>query len=172
MEQLIGLPGYDREVFARVWRRVSPGAGCPVEPAPLTLPPPPPDFCEGLGKTLRGLVDGCLADAAAYAALARRNGRGRQRLAGLSQKKTAAARRLSGAYFLESGVRYWPRPAASGQEGYFPLLRRQFFRERDLAEELSALAQGTGDVSLEGLYQSLWEDAQEAMKAIRELAEE
>ncbi len=166
MEQPIGLLGCDREMFAQVWRRVSPGAGCPVEVAPLTLPPPSP------GKTLRELVDAHLCDAGVYAGLARANGRGRQRLAGLARKKTAAARRLSGAYFLQSGLRYWPPAAGPGQGDYFPALRRQFFRERALAQELSALAQGTEDADLEALYQSLWQDAQEAAKIIRELVEE
>ncbi len=166
MEQQIGLLGCDREMFAQVWRRVSPGAGCPVEVTPLTLPPPSP------GKTLREMVDAHLCDAGVYAALARTNGRGRQRLTGLSHKKTAGARRLSGAYFLESGVRYWPQAATPALGGYFPALRRQFFREKALMEQLSALAQGTEDNDLEGLYQGLWQDAQEAMKVIRELVEE
>lgn len=166
MEQQIGLLGCDREMFAQVWRRVSPGAGCPVEAIPMTLPQKSP------GKTLRGLVDSHLCDANLYAALARQNSRGRPSLAGLSRKKTAAARRLSGAYFLESGLRYWPQAGTPAQEGYFPALRRQFFRERALAQELSTLAQGTEDPDLERLYQGLWQDAQEAIKTIRELVEE
>ncbi len=166
MENQIGLLGCDREMFAQVWRRVSPGAGCPVEVAPLTLPP------KGPGGTLRELVDAHLCDAGAYAALARRSGQGRQRLAGLSRKKTAGARRLSGAYFLESGVKYWPQTASPAPGGYFPALRRQFFREKALAQTLSDLAQGAEDHDLESLFQSLWQDAQEAMRVIRELVEE
>ncbi len=166
MEQRIGLLGCDREMFAQVWRRVSPGAGCPVEVKPMTLPAASP------GKTLRELVDGHLCDAAVYAALARMNGRGRPRLAALSRKKTAGARRLCGAYFLASGLRYWPQTPPPSVGDYFPALRRQFFRERALGEQLSALAQAAEDADLEALYQSLWQDAQEAVRVIRELVEE
>lgn len=166
MEQPIGLLGCDREMFAQVWRRVSPGAGCPVEAIPVTLPPPSP------GKTLRELVDAHLWDAGLYAALAQQNSRARPRLVGLARKKTAGARRLSGAYFLESGLRYWPQLGSPAHGGYFPALRQQFFRERALAQELSTLAQSTEDPDLERLYHSLWQDAQEAMKTIRELVEE
>ncbi len=166
MEQPIGLLGCDREMFAQVWRRVSPGAGCPVEAIPVTLPPASP------GKTLRGLVDAHLWDAQVYAALARQAPRARQSLTALARKKTAGARRLSGAYFLESGVKYRPQVGPPAQEGYFPALRRQFFRDKTLMEQLSALAQGSEDQDLEALYQSLWQDAQEAMRVIRELVEE
>ncbi len=166
MEQPIGLLGCDREMFAQVWRRVSPGAGCPVEVAPLTLPPASP------GKTLRELVDSHLWDAQVYAGLGRQNPRARQSLGTLARKKTADARRLSGAYFLASGLRYWPQGSSPAQGEYFPTLRRQFFRERALAEELSALAQAAEDADLESLYQSLWQDAKEAIRTIRELVEE
>ncbi len=163
MEQPIGLLGCDREMFAQVWRRVSPGAGCPVEVKPMTLPAVSP------GKTLRELVDRCLTDAGVYAALARVNGKARPRLAALSRKKTAGARRVSGAYFLESGLRYWPQGVSPAGGDYFPALRRQFFREKALMERLNTLAQGTEDPDLEALYQSLGQDAQEAIQTIREL---
>ena len=136
----------DRETFESVWSRVCPSGEGPVQvaaqpPALAEIPAP-----EMVSAQLQALVGDCLADAAVYRALARR-GRAAGTLEKLGKAKTGHARRLSAAYFLRSGVRYWPIGAIARPDPrslFFPTLRRQFLDEGRRADQLEALGKSGG----------------------------
>ena len=141
-----GMCGSDREVFERVWRRVmeTGGGESPVEvvpaeeaalpapaqplpapavPAPAAVDPEDALCCLGpasaaYGGALQRFIEGELQDAVTYAALARRGRhRAAARFAALADQERRHAKRLSTAYFLISGVRYWPAswPSSGGR---------------------------------------------------------
>ena len=139
MEQT-SIPGVDREVFERVWRRVMPDerGDCPftlpaegeaaVEETALAVPAAAEARIVTLGQadeghdiqclgpasaaygaSLQGYIDDELSDWRSYQALARRTpGGGGRALAAIAADERRHAKKLSTAYFLISGVRYWP----------------------------------------------------------------
>lgn len=142
----------DRETFAQVWSRVDAQGTGPVEPVPIPesggrAQPQP-------GLALQELVAECLAGAEAYRALARRARRSGAELSALRDQKTAQAKRLSAAYFLRSGVRYWPKPAMSEGQSFFAALRERHLAEGQLCQRLEELAQ-TASEELAELYAQL-----------------
>ena len=81
-------------------------------------------------------------------------------LAGLAGEKKRRAKRLSAAYFLISGVRYWPEgekcpPVTS----YLGTLRRRFAQEQ---ATMAAYLTGTETTTDPCLQQLFWEHAREA----------
>ena len=125
------LPGCDREVFERVWKRVMPNerGDCPFEvveaaarpslPAVVVQDTPAEEEEETVtclgpssavhGPQLQQYIDQELAAHRCCQALARRvPGAGGRMLSGLAAEQRRRAKRLSTAYFLISGVRYWP----------------------------------------------------------------
>ena len=98
------------------------GTAAPAAPRPMG---PHGDFpretgvlgegCLDCGPLLQELVRRELTDCREYQALARRAGGSPGRvLAGLAGEKKRRAKRLSAAYFLISGVRYWPEGRRRG----------------------------------------------------------
>lgn len=189
-----GLLGCDREVFAQVWSRVSPGAGGMVEPTPLEPAEKPAggtaaapgsqaapaaremvSFGEddGEGKRLQGLILACLNEAAVYQDLTRRSRRAKGDLTALARKKVHQAKRLSTAYFLMTGVRYWPNRAVSVNppQSFFPVLRQRFLNEGRMAGELEQLSRAAAEPYLGELYLSLAEEAREMTHIIRLVVE-
>lgn len=165
-------PG-DPAVFAQVWSRVAPGEDCPVEPvAPANVPAPLPQE-DPRGPRLQAMVRDCLQDAAAYRALTRRSRRSRQELTDLAGWKTRQAKRLSAAYFLLSGVRYWPQAATAVEppESFFPVLRQQFLAERRRAEAWRELGQQEQDPDLRELYLTLADEANTLARTLRQIIE-
>lgn len=179
-----GMLGCDREVFAQIWGRVDPGGSGPVEVAPAPADAPGPEeadaqgpVCLGQedmeGQRLQELIRSALSDASIYQGLTRRSRRARQELSELARHKTRQAKRLSAAYFLMTGVRYWPQETTpvNPPESFFPVLRQQFLAERRRREALGALAKETADPSLRELYLSLAEEAGELVYTIRLIVE-
>lgn len=164
-----GMLGCDREVFARVWSRVSPEGGGLVEPAPA---PEPPEEESG-GRRLQALTLTCLEEAATYRELLRQSRRARRELTELTERKLRQAKRLSAAYFLMTGVRYWPRETARPEpvQSFFSTLRQRFLTEGRMAGELDALSRETGDPELETLYRTLAGEARELTRLIRFIVE-
>lgn len=182
-----GLLGCDREVFAQVWGRVRPQGDGPVEPAAEPGP------CQGEGETapapmvpaelggtagqsgrrLQGLTLDCLTDAAAYRDLARRTRRAVSGLQALAQRKTHQAKRLSTAYFLLTGVRYWPKEVTPVEppEPFFPALRQRFLTEGRRRETLDRLARETEEPNLRELYLDLALETGEMVRAVRTIVE-
>ncbi len=138
MEDKLGMVGCDREVFQRVWDRVGTGELSPVEVKPaLAVPPPDRD-----GVRLQRCVHRCLEDASVYQALAARSSRQRGTLMSLRRRKIAQAKHFAAAYFLKSGVRYWPQVNVTLEADFYLTLRRQFLAEGQWAEELGGMGEG------------------------------
>lgn len=170
----------DPAVFAQVWSRVAPGEDCPVEPtAPLPVPQSPGPGPATVpqedprGHQLQAMVRECLHDAATYRALTRRSRRSRQELADLAGWKTRQAKRLSAAYFLLSGVRYWPQAATAPEppESFFPVLRQQFLAERRRTDAWRELGEREPDPDLQALYLTLAQEAGDLAQTLRLIVE-
>ena len=102
-----------------------------------------------------------LADAREYQQLSRRAGGPPARmLAALSGEKKHRAKRLAAAYFLISGVRYWPveQAVVSLDLPLAALLRRRFWEEQEGEAAYRAAAAATADPCLQELYIELAED--------------
>lgn len=176
-----GMLGCDREVFAQVWGRVAPGGDSPVEVAPQP-PEQTPQAAQGPvslgedhpeGGRLQELTRRALSDASVYQELTRRSRRARLELNELAGRKTRQAKRLSAAYFLMTGVRYWPRETTpvNPPESFFPVLRQQFLAEGEQAKALRQAAQGVEEPMLRELYLSLAEEADEVVYTLRLIVE-
>ncbi len=158
----------DRETFEAVWSRVCPSGEGPVQVAALAEIPAP----ETVSAQLQALVADCLADAAVYRGLARR-GRAAGTLEKLGRAKTGHARRLSAAYFLRSGVRYWPVGAVAKPDPrslFFPTLRRQFLDEGGRAVQMEALGSAGGG-ELTELCGQLARETRELARAVWRMVE-
>ncbi len=160
----------DRETFAQVWSRVSPKGEGPVEVIP---PADGPEADAGNARQLQELVLTMLTDASVYRDLARRTRRSVAAVTGLGRLKTAQARQLGAAYFLMTGVRYWPAGATpvNPPEGFFPALRERFLAEGRLAGTLEALANQAAGPDLRELYQDLARETRELTRTIRMIVE-
>lgn len=169
-QPLVGMLGCDRDVFARVWSRVSPhpGEACPIEvlpphtpaartPAPALKPavdapgddePTPSDVpCLGRsgedhGELLQSFIRHELEDWRTYQALsARATGQNARTLASIAADERRHARRLSAALFLISGLRFLPEvPMPRPARGAFWAALRQRFWEEQHGAALYAAA--------------------------------
>lgn len=186
-----GQCGADREVFERVWRRVMPEdrPDCPftlyseeemeqaaVQPAEekrTELVPIPAEQSDGDGAVLQAFIADELSDWRTYQTLARRipGGNGRA-LMGVAADERRHAGRLSAAYFLLSGVKFWP-PAEPEltKEGWMAILRRRYWAERKGAEAYRTAAGRTGDSALRELYLELAGDEEAHAGVIRGILE-
>lgn len=186
-----GQCGADREVFERVWRRVMPEdrPDCPftlyseeeteqmpIQPAEerkTELVPVPAEQSGGDGAVLQAFIADELSDWRTYQTLARRipGGNGRA-LMGVAADERRHAGRLSAAYFLLSGVKFWP-PAELEltKEGWMALLRRRYWAERKGAEAYRTAAGRTGDSALRELYLELAGDEEAHAGVIRGILE-
>lgn len=93
-----------------------------------------------------------------YRHLARRvTGRAARTLSTLASEKHRQARRLAAAYFLISGVRYWPtdRLDAPRVSTWLGTLRRRFAMEQQMESRYRAAALDTADPCLADLYSEL-----------------
>ena len=184
-----GQCGADREVFELVWRRVMPEdrPDCPftlyseeeqvaVQPAEerkAELVPVPAEQSGGDGAVLQAFIADELSDWRTYQTLARRipGGNGRA-LMGMAADERRHAGRLSAAYFLLSGVKFWP-PAEPElpREGWMAILRRRYWAERKGAEAYRTAAGHTGDSALRELYLELAGDEEAHAGIIRGILE-
>lgn len=146
---------------------------CPCLPAPARHPKghsPHSDFphaggvlgegCLECAPLLQEFIRRELADLREYQALARRAGGNPGRvLAGLAGEKKRRAKRLSAAYFLISGVRYWPEGTGNPPiTSYLGTLRRRFAQEQTTMAAYLAGAESTTDPCLQQLF---WDHAKE-----------
>lgn len=205
MEQT-SIPGVDREVFERVWRRVMPDerGDCP-----FTLPEAEGQAADGetalavpqamearivtldqadeghdiqclgpasaaYGASLQGYIDDELSDWRSYQALARRTpGGGGRALAAIAADERRHAKKLSTAYFLISGVRYWPEVRSSQTAA--PLhaaLRERFWAEQRGAAAYQAAAAETADPCLKELFSELAGEEEAHVWTIRGVLEQ
>lgn len=136
----------DPETFRRVWARVMPdGEGSPIalepeRPEKQEKPQNPPEEKpapeQEPGADLEMLMDRTRTAAESAQSLARRAGRYSQSMGTLAAEDRTALRRLSAAYYLETGRAYLPPKSAKGPEpeilSLAPALRRQYQREEAL----------------------------------------
>lgn len=198
------IPGVDREVFERVWRRVMPDdrADCPFtlaeqeEQSSSALPAlavPASAQVVTLGQTdegadiaclgpasaaygtaLQGYIDDELADWRRYQALARRTpGSGGRMLAAVAADERRHAKKLSTAYFLISGVRYWPEiRAAQPAAPLHAALRERFWAEQRGAASYQAAAEEASDSCLKELFSELAVEEEVHVWTIRSVLEQ
>ena len=125
------------------------------------------------GALLQEFIDRELADWRNYLALSRRApAAGGRALAAMAAEERRHGKRLSAAYFLISGVHYWPVERLQGPagRGAFPALLRQCFagEQRGAAAYLAA-AEETADPALAALYQELARDEVRHAQLLRAL---
>ena len=109
-----------------------------------------------------------------YRHLARRvTGSAARSLSALASEKHRQARRLAAAYFLISGVRYWPtdRLAVPRTASWLGTLRRRFSREQQVESRFRAEALDTEDPCLADLYRELADGCADFAAALRALLE-
>lgn len=135
---------HDPETFRRVWARVMPdGEGSPIalEPEPSERTEQqerPPEERSGPerepGASLEMLIDRTRAAFESAQHLARRAGRYGQSVGAVAAEDRTALRRLSAAYYLETGQDYRSNRTPQSPEplALAPALRRQYQREEEL----------------------------------------
>ncbi len=110
------------------------------------------------GPQIQQYIDLELADWRAYLLLSRRAQGGAARvLATIAADERRHAKRLSTAYFLISGVRYWPAERAAAPSGlpFLAALREHFMAEQRGEAAYRAAAAETSDPCLQELYLEL-----------------
>lgn len=134
----------DPETFRRVWARVMPdGEGSPIalEPEPSERTEQqerPPEEHSGPerepGASLEMLIDRTRAAFESAQNLVRRAGRYGQSIGAVAAEDRTALRRLSAAYYLETGRDYRSNRTPQSPEplALAPALRRQYQREEEL----------------------------------------
>ena len=134
----------DPETFRRVWARVMPdGEGSPIalEPEPSERTEQqerPPEERSGPerepGASLEMLIDRTRAAFESAQHLVRRAGRYGQSMGAVAAEDRTALRRLSAAYYLETGRDYRSNRTPQSPEplALAPALRRQYQREEEL----------------------------------------
>lgn len=127
------------------------------------------------GQALQGFIMDELGDMRRYQHLSRRGcgGAGRT-LAAMAADELRHARRLSAAYFLISGVWFWPEQAAApAPAGSYPaLLRRSFALEQQGAQRYLAAAEEMEDACLNRLCLELAEEEKQHAATLRALLEQ
>lgn len=134
----------DPEIFRRVWARVMPDG----EGSPIALEPEPSERTEQQeslpeersgperepGASLEMLIDRTRAAFESAQHLARRAGRYGQSMGAVAAEDRTALRRLSAAYYLETGRDYHSNRTPQSPEplALAPALRRQYQREEEL----------------------------------------
>lgn len=109
-----------------------------------------------------------------YRHLARRvTGSVARSLSALASEKHRAARKLAAAYFLISGVRYWPtdRLAAPQASSWLGTLRRRFAAEQQMENRFRVQSLDTEDPCLAELYRELADGCAAQAGALRALLE-
>ena len=128
------------------------------------------------GGQLQQFVDRALADWRSYQALARRaQGNSGRILSAIAADQRRHAKRLSTAYFLISGVRYWPAERPAGPASRTPFaaaLRERFMAEQRSAAAYQAAAAETADPCLRQLYEELSGEADAHAWLLRGILEE
>lgn len=114
-----------------------------------------------------------LADAREYQQLSRRaSGPPARMLAALAGEKKRRAKRLAAAYFLISGVRYWPEgEKCPPMPSYLGTLRRRFAQEQATMAAYLTGIETTDDPCLRQLFYDLAQGAWDHACKVRELVE-
>lgn len=172
----------DRALFARVWARTGGAAGKngPIEVLPPVSQPLP---AQTVGLDPSGGEDGAFLQASirkeltnwrAYQALsAQAGGSAGRTLSAMAADERRHVQRLSGAYFLLSGVRYFPAvpPRRGNGSGFWGDVRAWYWRERAVSAAYIEAAEKTREESLAALYRELAAEETGHAQRLRSLAE-
>ncbi|MEG2000922.1 MAG: rubrerythrin, partial [Evtepia sp.] len=109
-----------------------------------------------------------------YRVLARHVGGGAGRIfSGISADEWRHAKRLSAAYFLISGIRYFPEPTGAVPLGsYLGSLRDRFMGEQNGAAAYLSAAEGCRDACLRELFLAHAKEEQGHARLIRGIVEQ
>lgn len=130
--------------------------------------------CLEWGPLLQELIRRCLSEQKEYMKLSRRLGGTPGRVfAALAKGKLRQAKRLAAAYFLISGVHYWPQGEEAPAAGsYLGMLRRRFRQEQENMAACLAGAEGCGDPSLAQLFREVAKEDWNFSEKLRALVEQ
>lgn len=153
----------------------------PAPPQPSAPPTPRPLAVNSSAKRrageeeigLRELMDMVQTGGAAAQALARRAENGVGPLSGLATDHRKALRKLSAAYFLETGNRYQPKPYLPARSaGLIQGLRDQYLWEQRWGQACLQVANCVEEPSIRELCRDLAQDASLHTYAIRRALEQ
>lgn len=168
---------------------LTPPAVAPAVPAPVAAPSPVPScqeaasleepFCLGessaaYGADLQAFIADEVADWKLYQALSRKvSGTPARTLRAMADDEYRHAKRLAAAYFLISGVRYWPDQVPNAPaDTFLGALRARFSTEQAGGRSYRAAADRTSDQCLRELYLELAGDEDAHVWLIRGLVEQ
>ena len=128
---------------------------------------------DDLDKLLQAHIISELDDMRMYQWLSQVYTRKAQVFSRLANEELRHAKRLCAAYFLRTGIRFWPsRTIPNGKlPDYWGLLRARFLAEQSQMESYKALSKRVQEEDLAALYQELAEAEKEHAHAIRRLLE-
>jgi len=156
-----GQCGSDRELFARVWRRVMPEdrEDCPIRIVPQEEAPQNIELPVD-STSLQRFIAGEWKDARTYRALARQVfGKDARLLSQIADDEKSHARRLAAAYFVLSGIQLRPTKNEVYFRGGYPgILRQRLMEEQQGAEAYRTAAANTSDPWLRDTYNTMAED--------------
>ncbi|HIT01916.1 MAG TPA: hypothetical protein IAC21_03730 [Candidatus Enterenecus merdae] len=146
------------------------GEASPPEPSVAQSQPEPDPRTARLRAQILEALEGWQF----YRHLARRARAGARVLRTLAADQHRQARRLAAAYFLLTGVRYWPTDtlAVPARTPLWGALRRRHQAEQGAQQAYLAAAQDAGDPELAQLYQQLAQDCEEHCYQLRGLLEQ
>ena len=189
MDEIMNSRSQSQEVFERVWARVM-GSAAPQtaaqpqpEPAPArkgngksARPHPAPPRPQPQPKTccLRQQVLDSLEQWQLARLLSRRAGKQSRQMSNVAAQLHQQAKQLSAAYFLQSGVRYWPvaQLTAPRMTTYVGGLRQLYQRNQALTQEFQTCRSKAGSPDLMQLYGQLAQEGVKRAALLRQLLEQ
>lgn len=199
MDEIMNSRSQSQEVFERVWARVMGSAAPqtaaqpqpepvsqpapeaqpvmaappqrphPAPPRPQPQPQPQPKTCCLRQQVLSSLEQWQLARL-----LSRRAGKQSRQMSNVAAQLHQQAKQLSAAYFLQSGVRYWPvaQLTAPRITTYVVGLRHLYQRNQALTQEFQTCRAKAGSPDLMQLYGQLAQEGVKRAALLRQLLEQ
>ena len=204
MDEIMNSRSQSQEVFERVWARVMGSAAPqtaaqpqpepvsqpapeaqpvmapqtmaappqrphPAPPRPQPQPQPQPKTCCLRQQVLSSLEQWQLARL-----LSRRAGKQSRQMSNVAAQLHQQAKQLSAAYFLQSGVRYWPvaQLTAPRMTTYVGGLRQLYQRNQALTQEFQTCRAKAGSPDLMQLYGQLAQEGVKRAALLRQLLEQ
>lgn len=204
MDEIMNSRSQSQEVFERVWARVMgsatpqtaaqpqpepvsqpapeaqpvmspqtmaapPQRPHPAPPRPQPQPQPQPKTCCLRQQVLSSLEQWQLARL-----LSRRAGKQSRQMSNVAAQLHQQAKQLSAAYFLQSGVRYWPvaQLTAPRITTYVVGLRHLYQRNQALTQEFQTCRSKAGSPDLMQLYGQLAQEGVKRAALLRQLLEQ
>lgn len=200
MDEIMNSRSQSQEVFERVWARVmgsaAPQTAAQPQPEPVSQPAPEaqpvmapqamaappqrphpaPPRPQPQPKTccLRQQVLDSLEQWQLARLLSRRAGKQSRQMSNVAAQLHQQAKQLSAAYFLQSGVRYWPvaQLTAPRMTTYVGGLRQLYQRNQALTQEFQTCRSKAGSPDLAQLYGQLAQDGVKRAALLRQLLEQ